>query len=90
MPDINEKGQNVTNPEGHNIRIYTHLDIRLMLSGFYLKTNLFALTQTSVNCNAKSFIDKEQLHIDQTLLNVWTTFADIFRQISVSLGRSIN
>ncbi|WP_216823621.1 nucleoside hydrolase [Niastella vici] len=36
-PKINDAGQYMTNHEGRNIRVYTDLDIRLMLEDFYAK-----------------------------------------------------
>lgn len=42
-PEIDEYGQYLANPKGRPIRIYTHLDIRLMMADFYAKMNLFYL-----------------------------------------------
>lgn len=41
-PKITDAGQYLTNHNGRNIRVYTHLDIRLMMQDFYAKVALFA------------------------------------------------
>lgn len=40
-PDITDSGQYLINSNGRNIRVYTHLDIRLMMEDFYAKLALF-------------------------------------------------
>ncbi|KOS08385.1 twin-arginine translocation pathway signal protein [Flavobacterium akiainvivens] len=41
-PKINDAGQYLTNHNGRNIRVYTDLDIRLMMEDFYAKIALFS------------------------------------------------
>jgi inosine-uridine nucleoside N-ribohydrolase len=44
-PKISDKGQYEDNPDGREIRVYTHLDTRVMFEDFYAKVALFGRTE---------------------------------------------